>query len=65
MGKPVTKDSTFEEIGDVVAKKLLGQLMDGRMNINDYRVISRALNGLFINLHVDQLEYDQSKSGVL
>lgn len=59
MGGPVT----YEKINDLTARNLLGDLMEGKLNVDDYRKISRALNDVFSYLTVNQLH--QEKEGSL
>lgn len=62
MDKTVKKESTFAEIGDVVQYKLLKEFMEARMDVNEYRILSKGLNNLFHSLHVDHITFDSSGS---
>lgn len=60
MDKTVTNESTFQEISEVVQYKLLKEFMEARMEVEDYRILSRGLNSLFHSLHIDHITYENS-----
>lgn len=52
MGEKVT----YDKINDLAARNLLGDLMEGKLNHDEYRRVSRFFNEIFSYLHLNQNE---------